>query len=119
MIGDFDPIYSTNNIWFDEEFDQCLTLHLEKMKADIATLGSGNIGAMHTHPEYALATHVHTEYANAEHSHDNYASVDHTHTSYASLSDVTQLQSLVTELQNRITALENTLNSNEYIIVNN
>lgn len=38
MIGDFDPIYSTNNIWLDEEFDQCLTLHLEKMKADIVAL---------------------------------------------------------------------------------
>ena len=29
MVGTFDPVYSTNNIGWDEEMAQCLTLHLE------------------------------------------------------------------------------------------
>lgn len=33
--GDFEPMYSTNNIWYDTYTAQCLTNHLEDMGADI------------------------------------------------------------------------------------
>lgn len=92
MIGEFNPTYSTNNIWVDEEFDYCLTLLLEAMQASIATKVDGN----HTHNGYLsqsdlasarqiLEDMIATK-ANANHTHSDYAEVNHEHSEY-----VTQL----------------------------
>lgn len=85
MIGEFNPTYSTNNIWVDEEFDYCLTLLLESIQASITSKAD----ASHTHDDYASQSaltllenmiaskanvnHTHTEYAPVNHDHDNYA----------------------------------------------
>lgn len=49
--GDFEPMYSTNNIWYDTYTAQCLTNHLEDMGADIDTLQTGKANVNHTHNE--------------------------------------------------------------------
>lgn len=106
MIGQFDPVYSTNNIWWDEEFGECLTLHLENMKEDIANtdsaitnlqtlIGNTSIESQihvavsdkadinHEHSNYATTTHTHSEYAVVDHEHNDYALSTHTHTGFA------------------------------------
>ena len=76
MIGEFNPTYSTNNIWVDEEFDYCLTLLLEAIQASIAS----KVDANHTHNGYAPISHSHTEYALSSHNHNNlYSSINHNH----------------------------------------
>lgn len=71
--GDFEPMYSTNNIWYDTYTAQCLTNHLEDMGADIDTLQAGKANVNHTHNEYSPINHEHSEYALVNHSHTGYA----------------------------------------------
>lgn len=85
MNGTFNPTYSTNDIWWDEEMDQCLTPILETMQSNVATLGTSKADATHNHSNYALVDHAHTGYASADHSHDAYAVSDHTHSNKADL----------------------------------
>lgn len=84
--GDFEPMYSTNNIWYDTYTAQCLTNHLEDIGADIDTLQTGKANVNHTHNEYSPINHEHSEYALVNHSHTGYALIGHTH-SYNDLED--------------------------------
>lgn len=92
--GDFEPMYSTNNIWYDTYTAQCLTNHLEDMGADIDTLQTGKANVNHTHNEYSPINHEHSEYAPISHSHTGYATDVHTH-SYNDLTDVPTLSGSV------------------------
>ena len=104
-MGDFIPTYSTDNIWRDENMDQCLSDDLDTIEANIAALQTGKANTTHAHSEYALATHGHSEYAATTHTHDGYAAENHTHTGYAAsthehdnyalATDMTALQTLV------------------------
>lgn len=84
--GDFEPMYSTNNIWYDTYTAQCLTNHLEDIGADIDTLQTVKANVNHTHNEYSPINHEHSEYALVNHSHTGYALIGHTH-SYNDLED--------------------------------
>lgn len=95
MNGTFNPTYSSNSIWRDEDDTRCLTLDIEDIESDITALETGKADANHTHTGYASTSHTHTEYALTDHTHTGYATVDHTHTGYASAADVTALQNLV------------------------
>lgn len=96
MIGEFSPTYSTNNIWIDENMEQCLTLKIEDIEADIATLETGKANSNHTHTNYAPTAHTHEGYATTNHTHADYAAVAHTHTGYATETYVnTQVNGLV------------------------
>lgn len=95
MIGEFNPTYSTNNIWIDEEMDQCLTLLLESIQASILSKAD----ATHTHSGYApqsaltLLENMIATKANANHTHTEYAPVSHDH-SYNDLSDKPTIPSI-------------------------
>lgn len=95
MNGTFNPTYSSNIIFRDEDDARCLTTDLETIEADITALETGKADANHAHSGYAQAGHTHTGYAAVDHTHTGYATADHTHTGYASAADVTALQSLV------------------------
>lgn len=49
MNGEFDPMYSSNNIFMDIYADRCLTTHLEGMESDIDALQIGKANSDHTH----------------------------------------------------------------------
>lgn len=38
MDGTFDPMYSSNNIWYDTNLNECITTHVEEIETDIAAL---------------------------------------------------------------------------------
>lgn len=110
----FNPTYSTWDIWRAGEMEQCLDDDLMAIEADIAALESGKANTNHTHTGYATVNHTHTEYAqtsdiaavealigdtsvasqitdaiatkaDVEHSHDGYAMIDHNHIEYANV----------------------------------
>ncbi len=95
MNGTFNPIYSSNSIFRDEDDTRCLTLDLEDIESDIATLETSKADTSHTHTGYAAENHTHVGYAAADHTHTGYAAADHAHTGYAAAADVTALQNLV------------------------
>lgn len=72
----FDPLYSTDNIWLKADEDTCLSDHLDDMASDIASKAPTS----HTHSGYATADHTHTGYATSDHTHTGYAESTHTHT---------------------------------------
>lgn len=72
----FDPLYSTDNIWLKADEDTCLSDHLDGMASDIESKAP----ASHTHSGYAPADHTHTGYASSDHAHTGYAESSHTHT---------------------------------------
>lgn len=49
MTGQFNPIYSSNSIWRDEDLDRCLTLDLEDIETDIAALQTNKANISHVH----------------------------------------------------------------------
>ena len=85
MPYDFNPEYSTNSIWRNEDMGRCLTADLDNMDAILSSLQSGK----------ANATHTHDEYAEVNHTHDGYAEADHTHSQYALATDVSDLEDKV------------------------
>lgn len=103
MTGEFNPTYSTNNIWVDEEFDYCLTLLIEAMQASIATKVDGN----HTHSGYLSQSDLEAELqvledlialkANTNHTHSDYALTSHTHSDYATVTALDTLSAEVDE----------------------
>ena len=95
MTGTFEPTYSTNNIWWDEEFDQCLTLHLEEMKSDIATLETGKANTSHTHSGYVSQSDLASGLEVLEDAIATKASVNHTHTDYATTTSLSELSTVV------------------------
>lgn len=60
--GEFNPEYSSNSIYYDTNFNECLTAHIEDMESDIALLQTGKANTNHTHTEYAPIDHTHTGY---------------------------------------------------------
>lgn len=104
-MGDFIPTYSTDNIWREENMEQCLSTDLNTIEANIAALQTGKANTNHTHTGYATTDHAHTGYAATNHSHTGYAATNHTHTGYALSAhehddyafetDLTALQALV------------------------
>lgn len=95
MNGTFNPTYSSNSIWRDEDDTRCLTLDIEDIESDITVLETGKADTNHTHTGYAAENHTHTGYATTDHTHTDYATADHTHTGYAAAADVITLQNLV------------------------
>ena len=61
----FDPLYSTNRIWRDENTERCLTDDLDAIETELA----GKAPNGHTHGGYAPAVHEHTGYAENGHTH--------------------------------------------------
>ena len=59
----FNPTYSTNDIWRDIDDTRCLTDDLDAIESDIVTLETGKADVAHTHSEYALVNHTHEGYA--------------------------------------------------------
>lgn len=66
MAGTFDPVYSTNNIWWDENMNECLTPRIEDIESDITALETGKADATHTHSDIETAL---VGKASANHSH--------------------------------------------------
>lgn len=56
----FNPMYSTDQIWRGEREDICLTDDLDAIEADVSALESGKAPVNHTHSEYAAASHSHS-----------------------------------------------------------
>lgn len=63
MNGEFNPVYSSNDIYYDMNLNECLTTHIEDMETDIASLQTEKANINHTHTEYATIDHTHTGYA--------------------------------------------------------
>lgn len=61
MVGTFEPTYSTNNIWWDENMNECLTPRIEGIESGITALETGKANTTHTHSDYALANHTHSD----------------------------------------------------------
>ena len=107
MTGNFNPTYSTNDIWRDEEMARCLTLDIEDIEADITALQCGKADSNHTHTGYASTTHTHPEYAAADHEHDDYALSTHTHDDVVTLTKLTNIMSTHHDMTLTATAGEN------------
>lgn len=60
MDGTFDPVYSTNNIYYDENMSKCLTVRVEEIQSDIADLNTSKANVFHQHAEYASTNHNHS-----------------------------------------------------------
>lgn len=121
----FNPTYSTDNIWREQDMERCLSDDLNAIESNIAVLETGKAASIHTHTEYAVVNHTHAGYASASdvtvlqtlvgdtavsaqiasavagkadtnHTHTEYALSDHTHSGYATESYVnTQVSGLV------------------------
>lgn len=65
----FNPMYSTDQIWRGEREDICLTDDLDTIEADVSALESGKAPVNHTHSGYAAANHSHDGYAPVNHGH--------------------------------------------------
>lgn len=74
--NNFDPVYSTDNIYREQDQTRSLSDDLTNIETDITALENGKANANHTHTEYAEINHVHTDYASSNHSHTGYASVE-------------------------------------------
>lgn len=85
-MGTFNPTYSTDNIWREDNMDQCLSTDLNTIESNITSLQTGKANTSHTHSDYATTDHTHSGYAVADHTHTGYASSTHTH-SYNDLAD--------------------------------
>lgn len=105
LNGEFNPTWSTDNIWREEDMERCLSNDLNTIEANIANLQTGKADIAHTHTEYAAASEVTAlqtlvgdtsvasqisssvaTKADIDHTHSGYASLEHTH-SYNDLND--------------------------------
>lgn len=105
LNGEFNPTWSTDNIWREEDMERCLSNDLNTIEANIANLQTGKADIAHTHTEYAAASEVTAlqtlvgdtsvasqisssvaTKADINHTHPGYASSEHTH-SYNDLND--------------------------------
>lgn len=104
MTGVFTPTDSSNILWFDENMEDCLTLHIEGIEDDVAALQTGKANTIHTHSTYADLDHTHNNYALTTHTHNEYATTNHTHTGFAesnhthSYNDLTDKPTIPTSL---------------------
>ncbi len=105
LNGEFNPTWSTDNIWREEDMERCLSNDLNTIEANIANLQTGKADIAHTHTEYAAASEVTAlqtlvgdtsvasqislsvaTKADINHTHSGYASLEHTH-NYNDLND--------------------------------
>lgn len=105
LNGEFNPTWSTDNIWREEDMERCLSNDLNTIEANITNLQTGKANIAHTHTEYAAASEVTAlqtlvgdtsvasqisssvaTKADIDHTHPGYASLEHTH-SYNDLND--------------------------------
>lgn len=105
LNGEFNPTWSTDNIWREEDMERCLSNDLNTIEANIANLQTGKADMAHTHTEYSTASEVTAlqtlvgdtsvasqisssvaTKADIDHTHSGYASLEHTH-SYNDLND--------------------------------
>lgn len=72
----FNPSFSSNEVWRDMDNTRCLTDDLDTIEADIASLETAvddKADSTHTHSEYALLVHEHSGYADYTHTHSDKA----------------------------------------------
>lgn len=90
MDGTFAPVHSSNEIWFDENLDQCLTVKIESIDANITSLNNSKANTTHTHsyndlvekptiPTTLPANGGNADTVDNKHASD-FADVNHTHT---------------------------------------
>lgn len=58
--SNFNPIYSSDNIWRGDDLDRCLTDDIDNIEADVAALKSDKANVNHTHTGYASASDLST-----------------------------------------------------------
>lgn len=111
----FNPIYSTLDIWRSDEQTQCLDDGLATIEADIIALGdalSNKADIDHTHGTYAAYGHNHDDdYANINHTHTaaevGAAPSSHTHSDYATQTYVdTKVASVVNAAPETLNTLD-------------
>ena len=79
---DFIGSMSSNEIWYGDEANICLTDVIDE-KAEANHTHTEYAAANHAHDGYAAANHEHSDYADASHSHSEYAAASHEHSGYA------------------------------------
>lgn len=77
----FNPTYSTWDIWRAGEQVECLDDDLNTIKSDIEDLKENKANANHEHSSYAAAVHTHSSYVPYSELED-YALANHTHANY-------------------------------------
>ena len=111
----FNPTYSTLDIWRSDEQAQCLDDGLAAIEADITALETAvanKADIIHTHGTYAAYGHNHdTDYADINHTHTasdvGAAPSNHTHINYATQTYVdTQVASLVDSAPETLNTLD-------------
>lgn len=111
----FNPTYSTLDIWRSDEQAQCLDDGLAAMEADIAALETtvaNKADIIHTHGTYAAYGHNHdADYADIKHTHAaaevGAAPSGHTHNNYATQTYVdTRVASLVDSAPETLNTLD-------------
>lgn len=60
MPSNFDPIYSTDNIWREDNMQRSLSDDLNTIESNISTLETNKANSNHTHTGYATSTHTHS-----------------------------------------------------------
>lgn len=80
---EFNPQWSTNDIWNNENQERCLTEDLDAMATSIADKADND----HAHSEYALLGHTHTGYATTSHTHADYVNASYVDNKVAGLVD--------------------------------
>lgn len=94
-MGAFEPIYSSDTVYYGENINRFLTTDIDNFEADITALQTAMSGLGNT---YALKNHTHTGYATAndiaslQSAIAGKANANHTHSGYATTSDITTLQ---------------------------
>lgn len=94
-MGAFEPIYSSDTVYYGENINRFLTTDIDNFEADITALQTAMSGLGNT---YALKNHTHTGYATAndiaslQNAIAGKANANHTHSGYATTSDITTLQ---------------------------
>lgn len=65
----FNPVFSTNEVYRENDQTRFLTTDLDAIDAAIAALQSGKANVEHTHSGYAPVSHTHDEYSPVSHTH--------------------------------------------------
>lgn len=94
-MGAFEPIYSSDTVYYGENINRFLTTDIDTFESNITALQTAVSGLGNT---YALKNHTHTGYATAndiaslQSAIAGKANANHTHSGYATTSDITTLQ---------------------------
>lgn len=65
----FNPNYTTNEIYRDTDLSVCLTDELDRIDEELGDLATGKANIDHSHTEFAEENHTHTQYADVSHTH--------------------------------------------------